>query len=42
VLQTFPGFIFECDQSELAVERSVAAAILVDPTIHYAEVRHPS
>jgi Fe2+ transport system protein FeoA len=42
VLQTFPGFVFECDQSELAVERSVAAAILVDPTIHYAEIRHPS
>lgn len=42
VLQTFPGFVFECDQSELAVERSVAAAILVDPTIHYAEIRHPT
>jgi Fe2+ transport system protein FeoA len=29
VLQTFPGIIFECDQTELAVERSVAMSILV-------------
>jgi len=31
VLQTFPGIVFECDQTELAVERAVAHAILIDP-----------
>jgi len=30
VLQTFPGIVFECDQTEMAVEREVARAILVD------------
>jgi Fe2+ transport system protein FeoA len=30
VLQRFPGFVFECDQTQLAVERAVARAILVD------------
>ena len=29
VLQTFPGVVFLCDQTELAVERGVAYAILV-------------
>jgi hypothetical protein len=29
VLQTFPGIVFECDQTELAVERTVAGAIFV-------------
>lgn len=29
VLQTFPGIVFECDQTELAVERLVARSILV-------------
>jgi ferrous iron transport protein A len=29
VLQTFPGIVFLCDQTELAVERGVAAVILV-------------
>jgi len=29
VLQTFPGIVFRCDQTELAVERAVAATILV-------------
>ncbi|OFW04759.1 MAG: hypothetical protein A3H96_10100 [Acidobacteria bacterium RIFCSPLOWO2_02_FULL_67_36] len=29
VLQTFPGIVFECDQTELAVERAVARAIMV-------------
>jgi DtxR family Mn-dependent transcriptional regulator len=29
VLQTFPGIVFRCDQTELAVERGVATAILV-------------
>jgi Fe2+ transport system protein FeoA len=31
VLQTFPGIVFLCDQTELAVERGVAEAILVRP-----------
>jgi Fe2+ transport system protein FeoA len=31
VLQTFPGIVFECDQTEVAVERTVARAILIDP-----------
>jgi Fe2+ transport system protein FeoA len=29
-LQTFPGIVFECDQTEMAVERSVARSILID------------
>jgi Fe2+ transport system protein FeoA len=29
VLQMFPGIVFLCDQTELAVERGVADAILV-------------
>ena len=29
ILQTFPGIVFECDQTELAVERSVAGAIWI-------------
>ena len=29
MMQTFPGVVFLCDQTELAVERSVADAILV-------------
>jgi Fe2+ transport system protein FeoA len=29
VLQTFPGVVFLCDQTELAVERAVAEAIVV-------------
>ena len=29
VLQTFPGVVFLCDQTELAVERAVAAAIVI-------------
>lgn len=31
VLQTFPGFVFLCDQTELAVERDIARMILVVP-----------
>jgi Fe2+ transport system protein FeoA len=31
MLQTFPGVVFYCDQTELAVERAVADAILVRP-----------
>jgi Fe2+ transport system protein FeoA len=30
LLQRFPGFVFQCDQTELAVEPSVARAILVE------------
>jgi len=30
VLQTFPGIVFECDQTEMAVERDVARAVLID------------
>ncbi len=30
VLQRFPGFVFECDETELAVEPAVARVILVD------------
>lgn len=30
VLQKFPGIVFECDQTELAVEPQVARAILVE------------
>ncbi len=29
VLQAFPGIVFQCDQTELAVERSVAHIVLV-------------
>ncbi len=36
VLQTFPGIVFECDQTELAVERTVARSIFVEVE---AEVR---
>ena len=31
MLQTFPGVVFLCDQTELAVERSVADAVIVSP-----------
>ena len=31
MLQRFPGVVFFCDQTELAVERAVAEAILVRP-----------
>ena len=31
MLQRFPGVVFLCDQTELAVERAVAEAILVRP-----------
>jgi Fe2+ transport system protein FeoA len=31
VLQTFPGVVFLCDQTELAVERAIADAVLVKP-----------
>lgn len=29
MLQTFPGIVFLCDQTELAVERGVAEAVIV-------------
>ena len=31
LLQRFPGVVFLCDQTELAIERAVADAILVRP-----------
>jgi Fe2+ transport system protein FeoA len=31
MLQTFPGIVFLCDQTELAVERGVADAVIVTP-----------
>ena len=31
LLQRFPGIVFLCDQTELAVERDVAEAVLVRP-----------
>ncbi len=31
LLQAFPGIVFLCDQTELAIERAVAEAILVRP-----------
>jgi Fe2+ transport system protein FeoA len=30
VLQIFPGVVFRCDETELAIEPAVARAILVD------------
>jgi Fe2+ transport system protein FeoA len=30
LLQRFPGFVFQCDQTELAVEPAVARTILVE------------
>ena len=30
LLQTFPGIVFECDQTEVAVERVVARSIFVE------------
>lgn len=30
LLQRFPGFVFECDETEMAVEPVVARAILID------------
>jgi DtxR family Mn-dependent transcriptional regulator len=32
VLQTFPGVVFMCDQTEVAIEPAVASAILVELT----------
>ena len=31
VLQTFPGVVFLCDQTELAIERAVAETIFIKP-----------
>jgi ferrous iron transport protein A len=30
LLQRFPGFVFQCDQTELAIEPSVARAIVLE------------
>jgi Fe2+ transport system protein FeoA len=32
LLQSFPGVVFQCDQTELAVERGVAETILIVST----------
>jgi len=32
VLQTFPGVVFMCDQTEVAIEPAVATAILIELT----------
>lgn len=32
VLQTFPGVVFMCDQTEVAVEPAVARTVLIDVT----------
>jgi Fe2+ transport system protein FeoA len=32
VLQTFPGVIFQCDETELAIEPDVARSIVVELT----------
>ena len=37
LLQRFPAFVFECDQTEIAVERTMAAVILVEVD----EAEHP-
>ena len=31
VLQTFPGVIFQCDETEVAIEPEVARSIIVEP-----------
>jgi Fe2+ transport system protein FeoA len=31
VLQTFPAIVFECDQTEIAVERAMARAVMIQP-----------
>jgi Fe2+ transport system protein FeoA len=36
LLQRFPGIVFQCDQTELAVERDVAGAIFVRPLEEHA------
>jgi Fe2+ transport system protein FeoA len=33
VLQTFPAIVFECDQTEIAVERALARAVLIQPAV---------
>jgi Fe2+ transport system protein FeoA len=30
VLQTFPAIVFECDQTELAVEHAIARIVLIE------------
>jgi Fe2+ transport system protein FeoA len=31
MLQTFPGIVFRCDETELAIERGIAEAIIIGP-----------
>jgi Fe2+ transport system protein FeoA len=37
VLQTFPVIVFECDQTEIAIERALARAVLIDPDLQPME-----
>src|SRR5262249_17987866 len=38
VLQTFPGVVFQCDQTELAAECSVARSVIVETCSHQSQV----
>lgn len=31
VLQRFPAIVFECDQTEIAIEHTLATAVLIQP-----------
>jgi Fe2+ transport system protein FeoA len=42
MLQTFPGVVFLCDQTELAVERAVADAVMVRGVRLQADLRSVS
>lgn len=42
VLQTFPGIVFQCDETEIAVERDVARAVLVELTAQSQEAEAPA
>lgn len=37
VLQTFPGIVFQCDETEIAVERDVARVVLVELAVQGQE-----
>jgi Fe2+ transport system protein FeoA len=40
VLQTFPGVVFQCDETEIAVEREVAGAVMVELAEQGQEAEH--
>jgi Fe2+ transport system protein FeoA len=42
VLRTSPAIVFQCDQNELAIERVVASAILIDLTWTAGSERVPA